>query len=444
MRGWKGGWIALLLGWGWVFVVQAASLTQCPLSFPVIPPASTELRQQALADLEGLEDPCRERADFFAWQGTLLLVLHHPQKAANALEKALMLDPELAGAQLDYAQALAELGEKEAAKDLTLTVLGRVDIPQTLHDWLADQPGLWNEGVWQTTWTVQSMLGHETNFNSAPSSNLVTLTLLGGNVPVTLGQSQQPEAGFAMLTTGAVETVRHWSDSQLQLEADATNRTSQDHADSNLQWIDGSALWSHNLGDGTAGAQAYTTRLRMGGQVLYEENTGKLFVDHPLNWTGLECRYGSGAEYSLRDYPTDSTLNGVYTGLELGMGCQRGQTMVTATGMWGVDHAQNPLRLGGDQSRDDFSLTASQPLGQGLLILLGQWSRLSDQEVYSPLLGGMVRGIIRRGGRIEYDYPLNKHWTVLGYLDTLTQDSNISLFTLSNQALYFGLRWGGN
>jgi hypothetical protein len=129
--------------------------------------------------------------------------------------------------------------------------------------------------------------------------------------------------------------------------------------------------------------------------------------------------------------------------MELGMGCQKGQSMVTFTGMWGVDQPQNPIRLGGDQSRDDFSVTATHPFGPGMLIFLGQWSRLSDQEVYSPLLGGVTRGIIRRGGRVEYDYPLNSHWTVLGYLDTLTQDSNISLFTMSNQAIYFGLRWAG-
>ncbi len=429
---------------GWVVSsTVAASTAPCPEAFPVTPPTTLQARQQALADLTGLEESCRDRADFFAWQGTLLLLLQHPQEAANALEKALMLDPELAGAQLDYAQALAQLGERDAAKNLTLTVLGRPDIPQTLHDWLANQPGLLEEQGWQTSWTVQSMLGHETNFNSAPSSNLVTLTLLGGNVPVTLSQSMRPEAGFALLNTGAVEGVRQWADSQLTLEADVTDRTSQNHADSNLQWVDGLALWSHRLGEGSAGGQASTTRLWMGGQVLYEENTGKLFIDHPLSWSGLDCRYGTGGEYSLRDYPTDPVLNGIYTGMELGMGCQKGESMVTVTGMWGVDQPQSPIRLGGDQSRDDFSVTASHPLGPGMLILLGQWSRLSDQEAYSPLLGGVTRGIIRRGGRVEYDYPLNPHWTVLGYLDTLSQDSNLSLFTVSNQAIYFGLRWAG-
>ena len=48
---------------------------------------------------------------FPAIVGTLLLTLKRPQEAAIALEKALMLAPDLGGAQLDYAQALAELGE---------------------------------------------------------------------------------------------------------------------------------------------------------------------------------------------------------------------------------------------------------------------------------------------------------------------------------------------
>jgi hypothetical protein len=33
--------------------------------------------------------------------------------------------------------------------------------------------------------------------------------------------------------------------------------------------------------------------------------------------------------------------------------------------------------------------------------------------------------------------------TVLGYPDTLSQDFNLGLFTVSNQAIYFGLRWAG-
>lgn len=407
------------------------------------PPAGAVARVQALQALGGLDEACQDRADYFAWKGLLLLEQQQPQEAANALEKALMLDPELGGAQLDYAQALAQIGQREVGRSMVLSVLGRSDIPQTLHDWLVGQPPQWGGDEWHTTWSVQQLVGHETNFNSAPASALVTLTLLGGSVPVVLGPNERPQAGMALLSTGAVQAVRRWGQDQLSLNFDTSARTNGNYASSNLQWLDGSALWSRQIGSFVTGGEALVTRLWMGGQSLYQENTSKWFVDHPLTLGGNACRYGTALEHSIRNYPSVDYLSGVYTGLELGSGCQLDETQVAVTGQKGVDHPQNGVRLGGTQGRDDFAVTGSHPLGSGTLILLGQWSRLQDQNAYSSLLGGVPRGIVRRGGRVEYDYPLNNRWAVLGYVETLNQDSNIGLFTLSDRSLYLGLRWTG-
>ncbi len=437
----RGGVLAGLLGLLSPAVWAAPNPLVCPASFPLQPPASEAQRQQALDELTGLDEICSTRADYFIWQGNLLLALQHPHQAAAALEKALMLDPDLAGAQLDYAQALAEMGENNSARDLVNTVLARPDIPSALHEWLTSQLGEAAGDAWKMSWMVQSLLGAETNLNSAPASNLLTLTLPGGSVPVVLGESQKPEAGMASLSTGAVEATRRWGPGQLTLSGDATLRASPAHADSNLQWVDGAALWTQPLWGGDAGARVAVTRLWMGGVELYDENAGKVFMEQPLVLWGAACRYGLGGDYSARSYPAAPTLDGRYSGLELGLGCQHGETLVTATGQWGVDRAQNPMRLGGDQARDDFSLAGSHPLGPGVLSLTGQWSRLEDQEAYSALLGGVPREILRRAGRVEYDYPLSHHWSALGYLEKTSQNSNIGLFALENQTAYMGLRW---
>ncbi len=437
-RGGAAGLFLVLLGapaWG-------ETPAACPAAaFPVRPPTSAAERQQALDALVGLEDVCRNRSDYFAWLGSLHLTLHHPQRAASALEKALLLDPNLAGAQLDYAQALAELGENASARDLASTVLARPDIPSALHEWLTSQLGELAGETWKMTWLAQSLLGRETNLNSAPASNLLTLTLPGGSVPVVLGENQRPEAGMASLNTGAFEATRLWGPGQITLSGDATLRAPPGHTDSALQWVDGAALWTQPLLGGDAGARLAATRLWMGGFELYDENAGKLFMEQPLVVGETACRYGFGGDYSARSYPAAPILDGRYSGLELGLGCQHDQTLVMATGQWGWDRAQSPMRLGGNQERDDFSLMASHPLGPGQLTLTGQWSRLQDQAVYSTLLGGMTREILREAARLEYDHPLSVHWTLLGYLERTSQNSNISLFTLENQAIYFGLRW---
>lgn len=416
----------------------------CPAAFPVTPPETPALREQALQALSGLNDACSTRADFFAWQGTLYLTLKRPQEAANALEKALLINPDLAGAQLDYAQALAELGQNRSARDLVASVMARPDIPSGLHEWLTSRMGdLSTEPGWKTSWMLQSLLGGETNLNSAPSSAILNLTLPGGSVPVVLGESQRPESGMASLNSAAFEATRAWGPGQVTLSGDATVRATPGHTDSGLQWMDGAALWTQPFLGGDAGARASFTRLWMGGMELYDENAGKVFVERPLTFRDTACRYGVGGDYSARSYPAAPVLDGRYSGLELGLGCQRDSTLVTATGQWGVDRAQSPDRLGGNQQRDDYALSGSHPLGHGVAVLLAQWSRLQDAQVYSPLLGGVSRDIFRRAGRFEYDYPLSGQLTLLGYLEKTAQTSNVSLFALDNQALYLGLRWGG-
>ncbi len=415
----------------------------CPESFPVQPPETDVRRQQALDALAGLDEICSTRSDYFAWKGSLLLTLHQPQQAAVSLEKALLLNPDLAGAELDYAQALAELGGKAEARDLVNSVLTRTDIPSALHEWLTSRLGDTGGETWKMSWMVQSLLGAESNLNSAPASNLLTLTLPGGSVPVALGESQKPEGGMASLNTGAMEATRHLGPGQLTLSGDATVRVNPAHADSNLQWVDGAALWTQPLLGGDAGVRASATRLWMGGVELYDENAGKVFMERPLVYGDTACRYGFGGDYSIRSYPAARTLDGRYSGLELGMGCQHGDTLLTATGQWGVDRAQSPTRLGGDQGRDDYTLAGSHPLGPGVLSLTGQWSRLVDRDMYSTLLGGVPREILRSAGRMEYDYPISRNWTALGYLEKTSQNSNISLFALENRAVYLGLRWGG-
>ncbi|MDE2342222.1 MAG: tetratricopeptide repeat protein [Betaproteobacteria bacterium] len=442
-----GRWLRRVAGAGLLGLalpLWAQELPACPAAFPVTPPETRTQREQALQELAGLNDACSTRADYFAWQGTLYLTLKRPQEAANALEKALLLNPDLAGAQLDYAQALAELGQNSSARDLVATVMARPDIPSGLHEWLTSRLGdLSGEPTWKTTGMVQTLLGGESNLNSAPSSAILNLTLPGGSVPVVLGQSQRPESGMASLNTAAFEATRPWGPGQVTLSGDATVRVTPGHADSNLQWVDGAALWTQPFLGGDAGVRASATRLWMGGIELYDETAGKLFVEHPVTIKDTACRYGIGGDYSARSYPAAPVLDGRYSGLELGLGCQRGDTLLTATGQWGLDRAQSPDRLGGNQQRDDYALSASHPWGPGLAIVMAQWSRLQDAQVYSPLLGGVSRDIFRRAGRLEYDYPLSKRWTALGYLEKTDQTSNVSLFSLDNQALYIGLRWGG-
>jgi predicted Zn-dependent protease len=77
-------------------------------------------------------DPCDEKATCQAQKGAQLLAQGRVEEAAVALEKALLLDPNLPGVQLDYAQALALIGLKGSARAMLADVLQRPDIQPNL------------------------------------------------------------------------------------------------------------------------------------------------------------------------------------------------------------------------------------------------------------------------------------------------------------------------
>jgi len=418
----------------------------CPSSFPVQPPTNAQARRQELQRLDGLARACNTRADYFAWVGVLWLTGGRPQQAAIALEKALLLDPDLPGAELDYAQALAELGERAPARQLVQSVLARPDIPRALHDWLTSREGDWGDwdiSAWQWRWQLQSLLGSESNLNSAPSSNSLTLTLPGGSVPLLLSESEQPHAGMASLDSVALEAARPLGQGRLSLSGEATLRLSPGDSGNKLQWLAAAAAVTQPVHGFDAGMRLGLMRLRLGGVDLYDENALKLFAERPLPWGDEACRAGAGLDDSSRNYPASPTLDGRYRGGQLGLGCQLGGASLSAIGQWGLDRAQSPLRLGGDQRRDDFLLAAGKTLGPRKLTLSAQWSRLRDVDIYSPLLGNVAREIRRRVARLQYEHSINNHMTMVGYVEKTAQSANIDLFAMENRALYLGLRWSG-
>ena len=157
-------------------------------------------------------DPCDEQASCQAQKGSQLLAQGRVEEAAVALEKALLLDPNLPGAQLDYAQALALIGLKGSARAMLADVLKRPDIQPNLKFKLASaqnaptqatQPSLASE--WQWSKLAQAALGHESNLNSATFTDSLTLMLSNGPVTIGLADSAKPISGPATKTLLAIQ-----------------------------------------------------------------------------------------------------------------------------------------------------------------------------------------------------------------------------------------------
>ncbi len=412
----------------------------CPAAFPAAPPTQPALRQAELTRLNGLGDPCQNRPDYFAYYGALLLTATRPQEAAVALEKALMLAPELGGVQLDYAQALAELGEISSARQLASDIAARPDLPPNLQTWLTHQIGHWDDDAWHFAWSIDLMLGTESNLNSSPNLRYLTLTLPSGRVPLELDTSEDSISGKAIRSDILITAARHIAQGTLQLGAEHLIRQSPGNNNTRYELANANLAYSHPLWGGQWGARTEHTRIAIGILPVYLGNSWNLVYQLPGGLLPEGCNLGLGRAGEKREYPSTTHQNGHYTGHLAQISCHQDNWLINLGAQRGKDRALDPIRLGGNQQRTDATLTIGKRLPGNLLALTLSNSRARDEQVYSPLLGNEARHIKRRAARLTWEHPINRHWSLIGQLESTTQTSNIELFGMQNRTLYFGLR----
>jgi len=426
---------------------------------------------QALEDtLASLASECGRHAGYLAYRGAVLNALGRHEQAALLLEQALLFDPARAGAQIDYAEALAALGDAASAAALLRDVAARPDVPPALRPQLAlrlsavealqrldalaaMQPGApaslaqgWHAG-WQSSGTLALKLGRDGNLNSAPARDALTLTLPDGDAVVQLADRFRPRAGSVARIEGSGQWVRPLAGgSALQFYADARARASPSASDTSYQQIQAGGAWSWPLATdagGLATLGASTNQLRYGGAELYRALRLSASRDWYLIGRGGDCRPSLGLEGEARRYPSAAELEGRFLGLSAGLACNLGVDRVVLAARRGADTAQAD-RPGGNQRQFDLRLVWSRPLAGGRLGADLLWYRQRDESGYSPLLdNGAARRVERATLNLEYSYPLAMApgWALLGSVERLAQRSNLDLFDISGSAFYLGLRW---
>ena len=239
-----------------------------PQSFAQLPaqcPTTERWQNLPLEELNSLVLACDEVALFHAKRGAMLLVSGKIEEAAVALEKALLLEPNLPGAQLDYAHALALIGQRGSARAMLAQVLERADIEPALKGQLQkaqplnkqpqnpqpqnlpqQHPQLQNAqpliapapqsrelqaldqthvqtqaqtqaqiqvqtlaslSAWEWSAVAQTALGRESNLNSATYTEALTLMLSNGPVTIGLSDSAKPVSGNALKSSLLVQGV---------------------------------------------------------------------------------------------------------------------------------------------------------------------------------------------------------------------------------------------
>jgi hypothetical protein len=467
-----------------------------PLTFAL---ASSLALGSSTAWSQTAADPCDEQAICQAQRGAQLLAQGRVEEAAVALEKALLLDPNLPGAQLDYAQALAQIGLKGSARAMLADVLQRQDIQPTLKyklssaqtsqvgsEQLASQQSAsqaFSQSQWQWSTLAQAALGHETNLNSATFTDSLTLMLSNGPVTIGLSDTAKPVAGPASKTLLAVQgTTRAGAGllalGELSVSASLSNKNAL-QADKltgikpeRNQTAEALAKYSLPMVAGAASGQwqfsAGGTQFWLGSTSAYSDTglsvkfnwdqTIEPGIKGLLNLPGQSCKLSPSLGQTRQTFPLSSSLDGLYSFARMEFLC-KAQTSETQVVLGkGADKAQNPGRPGGDKQRLDLLLRHEQWLatpwspfkqvqsGQqgGQLSAWVRYATSSDAQTYSELLGDLKTTTHRADWGVGFWVPLDKSWSAGLNLEATSQRSNNTLFNLKNSGVYAGIRWSEN
>lgn len=443
---------------------QDAGSRLCPVR-PAYPlPGTLPALREALQQADEAMPHCLRNAAFYAWRGALQLVLSEPAAAAESLERALLLEPDLPGAQLDYAQALNALGDHLSARELLEQVNHRSDVPDYLRPILRQSlQALAPErsDTFVSRWMLSTAWGQDSNLNNAPAAAQLTLTFPQGPVTLDLEKSSRPRSGGAWLNTVQWQTAKPLGESVLLLSAEARSRITADNGQTGYLQSDVSAFW---LQAPEAPAQwlgrVSWGRLEFGGLNWLSTARASLQRQWRLEPGVLVqhgCRVGLGPELEDRRYPSSPEYNGLYAGALASLNCGDSFPASAPAGWfaqpqygvqlrWGRDEPRREARPGGRNDRIEVRLNWEARMQQGRLAADYSWTRQGDRSGYSPLFeNNSVRNTYRQGLRLMYSHPLSQSmWKgaeAFVVLELTRQQSNLAAFEVRQQSLTSGLRW---
>jgi hypothetical protein len=404
------------------------------------------------------------------------------EEAAVALGKALLLDPNLPGAQLDYAQALALVGLKGSARAMLADVLQRPDIQPALKAQLekgaAQNSPLAPSSLfpnskgslasalqsWHWSALAQTALGHETNLNSATYTDSLTLMLSNGPVNIGLSDSAKPVSGMALKSLVAVQgSTRAGEGLLLQGEllvnaSLASKNASASNPGTNNQTAEAAIKYMLPMIAGPASGQWHLalggTQLWLASASAYQDSGAQL----KFNWDtlGYPCKLAPSVGAMRQSFPLSKTLDGTYHFARLEVLCKKPEQESHLALGGGNDTAHSSSRPGGNKRRldvllrhDHMTQNIFSPLLGGFAgqAQLSAWLRLAksiDAQPYSELLGDLKSITKRADVGLGYWVLVNKRLSAGLNLEATSQRSTNTLFNLRNSGIYAGIKWSEN
>ena len=384
--------------------------------------------------------PCWSSPDFLAQLGHLLIIQGLYIDALDYLERAVMLDPSLKSAQVDYALALSGSGDAPSGAAMLKQLLGDPSLPVELAPSLLAAKSIFSDGAWRSKGLAGLTLGYDSNLLGAPNLGNLALTVSGQTVVLPLAPGYQAKAG------GYSQGDMQYEAQKVDLEgnrydvyASARQRYVPIDSNGNYTQLNVVGEYGRSVGWGQAYVNASVNSYQSYVESLYSAPGVGFGGIMPLSGS---CTARLGVNGALRRYNTNSILSGNYLGLQSIIGCPDPVYWQLIAG-WGVDNPVNTQRPGGAQRQTTLRALTILPAGPGQLLLDAQLAYYIDTNGYSNLLeSDRLRSISQYSLKGEYQYALNRSWQLVGGYNWVNQISTLSLFGFNSSGPYLALRFG--
>ena len=411
--------------------------------------SDTSARESALwkelaTTLAEIQSSCLRSSEYYALLGAAQLNSAQLDKATEALERALLLDPNNGAAQIDFAAALFASGQLFPALQLNETVLSRADLPGDLRGSLVKRGTDWRKNTRQHSLQLDLLGGYDNNLNGAPGADQITLTLSGEPVLLSLNTDLRPQEGAFANVRLSSRQQKLSANGQRSWTNEVRGRVSQDTRSDLLQFDTRYSLIKPTRRR-TVQWEAGASSLFFGGSALY--TAAHTRVRYQPN-TSNRCApvYEVASQYQR--FHSQVALDAWESKATVGASCVAGTNAGNALrfgfdGGYITNKALDSRRPG--DNRDGWQVNAriQRPLFRGELTAQASYTRLNDDTSYSAILAnGAARWQERNQLLVQHRTPLrlgNKNALIMINFYHQDQASNIELFELSDTAVEIGI-----
>ncbi len=395
---------------------------------------------------------------YFDYQlGVAALDAGQAQVAQQALERAVLVRPDFAGAWVDLALSHARLGEAETALQIVAHIEESFDVPvplreqlQSLRAELAGPPlrRAWNPSalLGGRSGYVQLSAGHDSNANLGLSASVFSLTPIGAPSLLVQIPPSARAAGdaYTQLRGDLQQTLQFGEQQKGRIYLSGQYKEFGSLKEFNL--ADGSLSYVHEYAlpkapewalEGIAGARAIAT----GGNRLATIST----IGAGLVAYGKQCRWGARFSSEIRDYGLSGYVDADVPTVSLSATCRQSLSQTSVVASVARDLPRE-VRAGGRTDRYELGVHyVRQITPRVMMSASGAVGYYRDAEGYSPLLeSGAIRHVTRTSARVawfwEFD-PAHPEWTLHAELERLQDRSNLEIFQLNNTKAAVGIRY---